>query len=149
MNATIFDKLFSGGRFALPYLVRFYHEVAGEICVINNNEAVEYDGKHYAVSSFDYTPPGDDGNGATLTITGVDNNLIEWAETADSRLKITVEGVMLEDGSIYPLRSFKHFFGSLSYSDNMSLEFTLGKDDRLEMTFNPYVYDTDNNRGNA
>lgn len=149
MLPLIFDKLFNGGRYALPYLVTFSHPAAGDICVINNNESVTYNGKVYSVSSFDYTPPQSDGTGASLTITGIDNELIEWAENADSKLSITVDGVLLENGEVYPLKNYKHFYGSLSYGDDLSLEFSLGGDDRLDMTFNPYVYDTDNNRGNA
>ena len=149
MTSHIFDKLFNGGRYALPYLVKFNHPTAGTYCFVNNNENVEYNDEEYIASSFDYTPPKNDGTGATLTITGVDNELVEWIENSDSRISIEIVGVLIEDGSVFEIRQYRHFFGSVSYSDDMSLEFNLGSDDRLDMTFNPYVYDTDNNRGNA
>jgi len=147
-NAEIFNKLFNGGKFALPYLIKFSHSVAGDIYLVNNNEAIEYEGNTYAVSSFNYTPPNNIGEGASLSITSIDNTIIEWAEKADSTLSISVVGVIAGD-SVQAIHNYKHFFGSISYDDNMSLEFTLGSDDRLNMSFTPYVYDTDNNRGNA
>lgn len=149
MTSELFDRLFNGGKFSLPYLVKFSHPRAGDIFLVNNNESVEYNGNVYKVSSFDYAPPGSNGDGATLSICDADSGLLVWAENADSKMSITVDGIMLADGTITPIHNYKHFYGSIAYGDDGKIEFTLGHDDRLEMTFNPYVYDTDNNRGNA
>ena len=148
-DEEIFDRFFSGGNFALPYLVRFSHPAAGVICIVSDNTAVIHDGETYEPSSFEYTPPDTDGSGASLKITGIDNTLIEFVENADWQYRLDVTGVIAEDGSIQPIRSYAHFFGSVSYSEDMQLQFQLGKDDRLDMTFCPYTYDTDNNRANA
>ncbi|WP_294429902.1 hypothetical protein [uncultured Treponema sp.] len=145
----IFDRLFSGGKYSLPYLVKFYHPTAGSIRLVNNNEAVELDGELYAPSSFEYTRPDRSGKGGSLKITGIDNGLIEFVENANWRYRLDVAGVIAEDGTVQRIRSYVHFYGSVSYGDDMQLQFQLGRDDRFDMLFCPYFYDTDNNPANA
>jgi hypothetical protein len=148
-DAQIFNALFSGGNFSLPYLIELSHETAGTFYLIDDKTDKTYNGHTYKASSFTYTAPGKDGNGGTLSIDAKDNELIEWVENADENYTLSVVGALIEDGSIQPLRQYRHFHGSISYSDNMEIEFTLQGDDRLDMTFNPYMYDTDSNPGNA
>lgn len=147
----IFHKLFTGGSYALPYLIEFSLNDGSNTVYrfVNNNQNIVHGGKTYTASTFEYTRPGIDGKGGSLSISAADNNLIEFVESADSRWSLSVVGVMAEGGTIQPLNQFVHFFGTVSYSDNMELNFELGSDDRLEMTFPPYMFDTDNNLGNA
>lgn len=145
----IFNRLFSGGRFSLPYLIKFTHPTAGTIRLVNNNQSVELEGEQYEVSTFLYTEPNNKGEAGTLEITAVDNTLIEFVENADYRFRLDVVGVLIEDGTIQKIKTYSHFFGSVSYGLDMKLSFQLGKDDRLDMAFPPYVFDADNNRGNA
>lgn len=148
-NTEIYNLLFSGGNYSLPYLIKFEHPIAGTICLINDNQSVTYNGDVYEVSSFSYTEPDSNGDGATLNITGVDNSLIEFFDKADYRYKMTVTGCLSVSGEVQRIKGINHFYGSISYSDSQEIQFTLGKDDRLDMIFNPYNYDTDLNRGNA
>lgn len=148
-DQELFDRFFSGGKFSLPYLIKFYHPTAGTIRLVNNTEAIELDGEEYIPSSFDYTPPDTAGKGASLKITGIDNGLIEFVENANWQYRLEVTGVIAEDGTVQKIKSYVHFYGSVSYGDDMQLQFQLGRDDRLDMTFCPYTYDTDNNRANA
>lgn len=147
----IFHKLFTGGNHSLPYLIEFsLNDGSGtKYRFVNNNQNIVYDGKTYSAATFEYTKPGIDGNGGSLSISAVDSNLIEFVESADSRWSLTVIGVIAEGGTVQSINQFVHFFGTVSYSDNMELEFELGHDDRLDMTFPPYSFDTDNNLGNA
>lgn len=148
-DAEIFEKLFNGGNFCLPYLLKFVHPEAGTIRLVNNNESVQFDGETYEVSTFTYSEPDLNGDGASLSITGIDNKLIEFFDVADSRYKLYVVGGIAENGQIQKLKGITHLYGTISYSEDQGINFTPGKDDRLDMTFNNYMYDTDSNRGNT
>lgn len=148
-EAEVFHALFNGGNYSLPYLIKLHHTTAGDLFLINNNESVTYGGNTYAVSNFTYTPPSNKGEGGSLSLSAIDNNLIEWVENADENYTLEVVGVLINGSTVQKIRGFKHFHGSISYSSDMKVEFSLEGDDRLSMTFNPYVYDTDNNRGNT
>lgn len=150
-DAEIFHKLFTGGNYSLPYLIEFALNDGTETVYrfVNNNQNIIYDEKTFVASTFEYTQPDMTGQGASLTISGYDNNLIEFVENATHKWSLTVVGVIADSGDIQPIKQFKHFFGSVSYADNMELDFELGSDDRLDMTFPPYTYDTENNLGNA
>ena len=146
---ALFYALFSGGRHSMHYLIQFSHQNLGTIRLVNNNEDVAYDGKTFARSSFEYTEPDKKGAGGALRITAIGNELIPFIENADDKYRLDVVGVLVEDGEVQPIESYAHFHGSASYSDDMVVEFQLEGDDRLDMTFTPYMYDTDSNRGNA
>ena len=47
------------------------------------------------------------------------------------------------------MKSFKHQYGSVTITEEMKINITFTNDDRLGMAFPPYVFDSDNNRGNA
>lgn len=145
----IFHKLFNGGNYSLPYLIRLHHAEAGDLFFINNNENVVFENQLYTNASFKYNAPNNKGEGGSLSISGIGNTLIEWVENADEHYTLEIVGLLIQSGTIQKIKGFKHFHGSISYSHDMNVEFTLDGDDRLQMSFNPYVYDTDNNRGNA
>lgn len=144
----IWHLLFGGGKYSEHYLIHLHHDTAGDIYVVNNNESITFDEQTYAVSSFNYSRPDANGNGGSLSITCVDNDVINFIENADDKLTLEVVGVLVNN-DVQRVRGYRHFHGSVSYANNYQAEFTLQGDDRLEMTFTPYVYDTDNNPGNA
>ena len=72
----------------------------------------------------------------------------EWVENADDRYSLEVVGVLV-GSEIQPIRSFRHFYGTVSMGADNTLSFSLENDGRLGMTFNVYKYDTDLNPGNA
>lgn len=148
-NNELFNLFSNGGTFTRPLLIKFSHVDLGEIYLTNNNEPIVYDEKTYEVSTFTYERPDNQGIGGTLSITSTDNQLFEFVEQADSRYRLDVVGCVLQDGTVQALKQYVHFFGSVEVDDNGNIEFSLGGDDRLDMTFTPYKYDTDNNRGNA
>ena len=147
--AQIYKLLFEGGNYAKQYLLKLYHPTAGTLRFVNNNENVIHDGEIYFASNFNYTPPDKEGLGGTLSISAIDNAaLFEWVENADYRYNLSIVGI-LNDGNVQEIHSYKHFYGSVSMGDNSELDFNLEGDDRLDMVFTVYKYDTDSNRGNA
>jgi hypothetical protein len=148
-DSQIFNALFGGGNYTLPKLIKVDHDTAGTYYLVDDVVDHIYDGHTYKASSFTYTAPASDGTGGTLSIDAKANELIAWVENADEHYSLTVVGALLENGDIQPLRQYKHFHGSISYSEDMTIEFTLAGDDRLDMTSNPYMYDTETNPGNA
>lgn len=150
MNDTqVFNNLFNGGSFTLPYLLKFTCDNLESILLVNDNKDFEYNGETYNASSFDYTPPDNQGSGATLTISGAENNLIPFIENADETYRLDVIGVISANGEVQKIKQYSHMLGTVSYTDSMEITFELGSDDRLNMTFPPYKFDTDMNRGNA
>lgn len=150
-NNEIFNLLFNGGNFVLPYLLKFTHISAGSVLLVNNNEDIVFNGETYHGASVTYTPPNNDGTSGSLTIDSVpgENNLFEFLENADENYRLDVVGTILQDGTIQTLKQYKHFYGSISVDEKGTIEFQLGSDDRLDMMFTPYKFDTDNNPGNA
>ena len=148
-RAQIFNLLFSGGNYTKPFLIELTHPVAGVLRYVNNNEGVTYDGHVYQPVGFNYTPPDAQGEGGSLEITAIDNyQIVEWVDKADDRYTLNVVGALF-NGEVQPIRSYRHFYGTVSMSDDNKLCFSLENDGRLQMVFNVYKYDTDLNRGNA
>lgn len=145
----LFQRYLMGGNYALPYLLQFSTPNYDTLYFVGTNEDVEYDGNTYEAASFEYSPPDLQGKGGSLKISGLSNELINFVEYADENWRLDVVAIIAENGEITPLKQYHHFLGSVSYGDNMELNFELGSDDRLEMTFPPYKFDTDMNRGNA
>lgn len=148
-DSQIFSALFNGGAYALPYLIKFTADGQEPVYLVNNNENVTYNGSTYKASAFEYVPPDNQGNGGSLKVSAVENNLVAFVENADSTFKIEVTGVMTSGGEVQRLKQYVHSFGNVSYSENMELQFSLKNDDRLSMAFPPYKFDSDNNRGNT
>lgn len=148
-DAQIFNKLFSGGNFTLPYLIKFTHSSAGKICLINDNQSINYNNEVYKVCTFDYTKPDSKGSNASLNITSFDNDVYEFIENADHNYKLEVIGLLVDAANVQPIGFYKHFHGTVSMTESGTIEFQLGSDDRKDMVFTPYTYDTDSNPGNA
>ncbi len=150
-DSEIFNSLFGGGNYTLPFMLKFSHPDLDSICVVNNNQSIEYNGEIYIASDFSYTQPENNGTGGTLNISSQpnENNLFEFVENADHRYRLDVVGALLENNTIQPIKTYKHFYGSVTADRTGRLNFQLGADDRKDMTFTPYIFDTDNNRGNA
>lgn len=149
-DAQIFERLFNGGNYSLPYLIKFEHETAGTIRLVNNNVDIEFNNETYAAATFNYTAPGSDGKGASLKISSLpgENELFEFLENTDETYKLTVVGLIVE-GEPQAIHIYTHFHGSATVDEKGNIEFNLEDDDRLNMNFPPYTFDTDNNRGNA
>lgn len=148
-RAEIFNLLFNGGNYSKQYLIKLTHPTAGTLRFVNNNQPVAYEGVTYSHANYEYTPPGSQGEGASLSIGIADNyQIVEWVENADDRYTLEVIGE-LNNGAVQPIRAYKHFYGSISMSDDGKLSFSLESDGRLDMVFTVYKYDTDLNRGNA
>lgn len=147
----IFNYLYGGGTYSLPFLLKFSHDSAGKILLVNNNEDVTYNDETYSAADFEYTPPSNTGSGGSLSIYSQpnENELFEFIENADYKYRLDVVGVLENDGSVTPLKQYTHFFGSVSVDAKGKITFQLSGDDRLDMSFPPYTFDTDNNRGNA
>lgn len=147
----LYERLFNGGNYSLPYLISFSHPTAGTLRLVNNNENITYGGNTYTAASFDYNPPDLYGAGGTLNISPLqtDADINSYIEQLDDRYSLSVIGVISENKQVTPIKAYRHFNGSLTVNENGAIEFTLSGDDRLEMTFPPYTYDTDNNRANA
>ena len=148
-KSEIFNFLFTSGNFTRPWLIKMTHPDAGILYFINNNEPVAYDGKIYKAANFEYTQLDLSGEGARLDIFATDNyEIIEWVEKADCHYSLEVAGALI-NGEVQPVKSFRHFYGSVSMGDDNKLSFALESDGRLDMVFTAYKYDTDLNRGNA
>lgn len=148
----IFNALHRGGAFSLPYLLQIAHPAAGVLYFVNNNEDITYDGHVYAASTFKYTRPQTMGGvlkNGSLEITAINNSIIELIEQSNELFTVTAVGVINKGGEISPIKSFKHQYGTVTIDEQMKVNISFTNDDRLEMTFPPYIFDADNNRGNA
>lgn len=148
----LFNALSKGGAFSLPYLITLHHPRFGAFHCVNNNEDVSYNGITYTASAFKYSRPKTIGgvlqNGA-LEITGIQNLVIDMVESSDELFTVTVVGVLEKSGDITPVKYFHHQYGTVTVDTAMKITFTFTNDDRLDMNFPPYIFDSDNNRGNA
>ena len=148
----IFNALQRGGAYTLPYLIKLYHPDYGSLYFVNNNESVVYDGVTYEASTFKYTKPHTVGGvlkNGSLEITAIDNNVIDIIDESDELFEVTVVGVIDVGGTITQLKIFKHQYGTVTTDEQMRVVISFTNDDRLEMSFPPYVFDADNNPGNA
>lgn len=148
----VFNALATGGAFSLPYLIKLYHPDYGALYYVNNNEDVVFNGNTYHASSFKYTRPHTIGGvlkNGTLEITAIDNLVIDIIDQSDELFELTAVGVLEQNGDVTPISYFKHQYGSASIDESMNVSITFTNDDRLDMSFPPYVFDADNNPGNA
>lgn len=149
-DSELFEKLYNGGVFSLPILIKLTDSKAGEICLTNNNESITYNNKTYSVATFDYFPPNTSGSGASLSISSIsgENELFEFIENSSESYTLSVVACIVDD-EIQGFRNYKHYHGKATVNDKGGIDFNLDGDDRLEMTFTPYTYDNENNQGNA
>lgn len=149
-TSEIYNLLFNGGKFSKHYLIKLTHPDLGTIRLVNNNEDVEFAAETYKASNFTYTQPNNKGDSGTLNITSIDNeDLFQFIDAADDRYSLQVVGVINQNGYVQRLKTFRHFYGSVSMGEDWNINFNLGKDDRLDMKFLSYSYDTNLNPGNA
>lgn len=148
----VFNALANGGVFSLPFLIKLQHPDTGALYFVNNNEDIIYNGIKYNGSAFQYTRPQTIGGvlkAGSLEITAIDNSVIDLIENSDELFTVEAVGVIDKAGVITPIKSFKHQYGSASIDEKMRIVISFKNDDRLDMTFPPYIFDADNNRGNA
>lgn len=149
-ESEILYYLFNGGNVRIRYLIKFTNTDSGEVIrLVNDNVSVSYEGEVYQISSFEYKEPDMYGSGASLEIGGIDNDLIPFFENAKDNIRLDVIGQLSAENQVQKIKNYVHFFGSISYGADMKIKYQLGKDDRTEMTFCVYTFDTDNNKGNA
>lgn len=150
--AEVFNALSRGGAFSLPYLIEIRHPTQAPLFFVNNIDDVVYNGHTYHAASFKYTRPATVGgvlkNGA-LEIGAIDNGLIDMFEESDELVTLTAVGVIDQAGEVTPINIYRHQYGTLAIDEKMSVTMQFTNDDRLDMAFPPYVFDADNNRGNA
>lgn len=142
----IFRYLFEGGKYTLPYLISFSCH-GSEINLVNSRQDCIFEGTTYKASTFVYSEPDIYGKGGSLKVELITNDLIEFFEKSDNSLKINVKGVINRNGEIEQIKIYNHMFVSVSWDSGMVANISLNPDDRLQMTFPPYVFDSDNNRG--
>lgn len=148
----IFNALANGGAYSLPYLIKMHHPTAGTLYFVNNNESVDWDGHTFQASAFNYTPPQTIGGvlkNGSLEITAIKNNVINLIDQSDELFEITAVGALNEDGTVTAFKMYRHQYGSVTITEDMRIVLSFTNDDRLEMAFPPYIFDSDNNRGNA
>ena len=143
---NIWKKLSTGGGYSLPYLVKIAApDGSGEICVINDSIALEWGGKTWQPSNFEYTP-ADTGEGSFSIEIAETDGIIDLLE-GYYELNIEVAGILNGD-EVVEIASWKHKHGTATW-DGKELEITLDQDDRLEMTFPALIFNSYNNRGNT
>lgn len=164
-DSEIFEKYFNGGNVSLPLLIKMRIGYKWTMTAntsynyyyfTNNNENIIFEGQEYLASSFEYTPPDNMGGGASLRIAMADGirnagvslvEIIESANTSDSSIEVV--GVLAQNGQVERVKNYKNFIGNVSYDEKMEAVFSLREDDRLSMTFPPYKFDSETNKGNA
>lgn len=150
--AEIYKALQTGGAYSLPYLIKLSHPDAGALYFVNNCDNITYGGNIYAAAGFKYTKPQTVGGvlkNGTLQISAIDNTAIELLDNSDELFTVDVVGVIDNYGEITPIKSFRHQYGTVTVDETLNLTISFTNDDRMSMVFPPYVFDQDNNRGNA
>lgn len=146
----IYKNLQSGGAWELPYLIELEQPGFRVLRYVNNNEDVTWEGNRYIASSFKYSPPKQKGGALTngsLEITAL-TDVLDLVDVLDTLFRVSVVGV-IQDDEIQPIKIYHHQYGTVTYGSDMKVTINFTNDDRLNMVFPPYVFDTDNNRGNT
>lgn len=149
-NNELYKMLARGGAYSLPYLIRLYQKGYTPLYYVNNNEDVEFKGALYKAASFKYTRPKQKNGVLTngsLEITSM-NEVLDIVEAANDLFDVQVVG-LLQAGEVIPIKIYHHRYGSITSDESMKITITFSNDDRLQMVFPPYTFDTNNNRGNA
>ena len=148
----LYKSLTTGGAFALPYLITVSQPGAGTLRFVNNNEDVVFDGYTYKASAFKYSRPyvvGGVLQNGVLEITAIDSDILALIDNSTEQLEISAVGVLDENGTVTPFKSFRHQYGTVTTDESMRITISFTNDDRLDMKFPPYTFDSDNNAGNA
>lgn len=146
----IYKLLFEGGNYSKHYLIKLSHPTAGTLRFINNNEPIFFADEYYAPANFNYTRPNNKGDNGSLSITSINNEeLFAFVENADYQYQMNVTGLLMKSGDVQKIKIYRHFYGHVSMGEDWELNFSLGKDDRLDMNLLAQKYDTNMNPGNA
>lgn len=148
-RSEIYSALFNGGRYTLPYLVKFSAPDLESIALVNSDEDIEFEGTLYRSATLKYQEPDMTGNGGSLSVAMEGTDLVEFLDRADWRMKVDVTGVMNADGTVTKLGCYRHMNCTASWGRSMELSLQLNPDDRLDMAFPPYIFDSSNNRGGS
>lgn len=150
MNA-VFEKLCRRtGGYSLPWLIALSNGVT-TLRYINDVASVSYDGNTYTASTFNYTPDAESSGfvgGGTLNIAAADANTagIIALVHASTSVSLSVVGVLMESGTITPIKNFNHSRGSVTLNGRTAA-FTFERDERLDMTFPALIFSHYNMRG--
>lgn len=150
-DAQIYNRLYHGGAYALPFLIRITVDGTAYYYV-NNNDDITYDGHIYKASAFEYIRPKSAGgymDGGQLNISAIDNDIIALIDNSQNTLLVDVIGVLAENNTVTTLSVYHHKYCTATINADMTVNLAFEPDDRLNMVFPPYVFDKDNNRGNA
>lgn len=150
-TTELYSAFIHGGKFSLPWLITLSHDEAGTIRLVNNNEDVVYDGNTYTASTFDYQRPTATGgvlDGGVLSISAIDNELIAFFDEADETFTFQAVGCLVDD-EVQAVKFYQQHYATVGVSSEMEITIEFQGDDRLEMVFPPYIFDAENNRGNA
>ena len=148
----LYKALTTGGAFALPYLITVSQPDAGTLRFVNNNEDVVFDGYTYKASAFKYSRPyvvGGVLQNGVLEITAIDSDILALIDNSTEQPEISAVGVLDENGTVTPFKSFRHQYGTVTTDESMRITISFTNDDRLDMKFPPYTFDSENNAGNA
>ena len=85
----------------------------------------------------------------TLEITAIENNVINLLELSDELFILRAVGVLEQNGTVTPIKLYKHQYGTVTFNGDMRVNIAFKNDDRPDMTWPPYIFDNDNNAGNA
>lgn len=149
-----YKELLNGGSFNTPFLIKFIQNTQqGPItqCYINDNKDLVYNGDTYHASTFNYELPKN--KNGVLQAGSIDivalKEVVDLAEFIDTTFRVEVIGILRRDGQVTPHKFFQHRYGTLTIENDYRVKFTFTNDNRMSVTFPPYVFDSDNNRGNA
>lgn len=138
MNLTYQDLAQKYLRGSTPILCEISHPYLKEnICLTDNNRKIEYEGKTYLPSTIKAKLPdsSEDSTGnATITISVIDQQLIELVRNIDTPPTFKVIACYYEDGIISRLDGYQFIMTNLS-CDAISMTADLTNDLMLEYAF--------------
>lgn len=159
-NDELNEVLTQGGNVSIHYLAKFSGVAMADIYLCNNNEDINYLNQVFTACAFSFTPPKNDGSGAKLSLISLPNeneNVYNELEKAQHNENVRLDIIQVVASrnkdtnalEFTPINYYYFKFGNMGYNYQGELEYTPIEDDRNSMTFPPYQFDSENNRGNA
>lgn len=150
---NVFERMCRrSGGYSLPWLITLSNQDT-TLRFVNDVQSVSHGGNTFAASTFDYTPDAHENGmsgGGSLEIAASDandvNGIIALIQGATS-ITLDVVGVMLDDGTVDEIKSFRHSYGTVRLNGRKA-SFKFERDDRLGMSFPALIFSHYNNRGN-
>lgn len=148
MNSN-FNKIRSRtGGYSLPYLIKLSDPTdTTELFYINDVENLAYSGDTYTAVTFEYSPQAGRsgyGGGGTLSLPALPE-IIALMES-NKNLKFTSIGVLLESGTVAPVKQFQHTYCKASWGGRR-ITLNFDRDDKAGMTFPALIFSHYNCRG--